>query len=164
MALKGDRREDTYNIDFYMTSTAERGGVATLVTMGSGAARDQGVNVVSYGATASGKFPMGILLNDVVDIDLTKYDLNRYKHEVQKGSKVTLLTRGEVVTNMISPHSAAITPGAMAFVGNSGLLQSTVGAGGPTHTPPIGRFMSYKDDDGYAKVEINLPMPRSTDL
>ena len=23
----------------------------------------------------------------------------------------------------------------------------------------IGRFMSSKDEDGYAKVEVNLPMP-----
>lgn len=27
----------------------------------------------------------------------------------------------------------------------------------------IGRFMSDKDEDGYAKVEINLPMPVDND-
>lgn len=161
MALKPDRREVEYDIDQYMTTTAERGGCVSFVTAGSGAARDNGLNVVAYVASNSGSIPAGILLNDVVNIDLTKYELNRYKHEVQVGNKVTLLTRGEVVTNMIEP-GATPSVGLGVFVGQSGLLRATAGAGGSTHTPPIGRWMSSKDEDGYAKLQINLPFPRST--
>ena len=92
MALKTDRYEFQTDISYFMNEAAERGGMASLSTGGSGAAMDQGVNLATYASTGSGKVPLGILLNDMVNIDLTRQHLNQYKNEVQKGSKVTLLT------------------------------------------------------------------------
>ena len=100
MALKTDRYEESTDISFfYNEGTATRGGAVVLdAALASGAAMDQGGNKVKYGTAG---VPVGILLNDVVDKDLTRTHLNQYKDEVQKGGKVTVMTRGWVVTNMI---------------------------------------------------------------
>jgi hypothetical protein len=157
MALKADRYEFQTDISYFMNQVAERGGMVSLVTGGSGAAMDQGQALVEYAATGSGKVPMGILLNDVVNIDLTRQKLNPYKNEVQKGSKVTILRKGWVVTNRI--QGTAPTAGGNVFVAHSGNLAASdlVGAG----TQPVcGTWLSNVDQDGYAKVEVNLPVTR----
>jgi len=154
MALKPDRYEKDTDISFFMNEVAERGGVASLVTGGSGAAMDQSQALVSYAAAPSGKAPMGVLLNDMVNIDLTRQHLNQYKNEVQRGSKVTLLLQGYVVTNNIL---GTPTAGANAFVAHSGNFSPTDVIGG---SPVVGMFMSSKDQDGYAKVAVNLPVTR----
>lgn len=152
MALKTDRYEMQTDISFFMTSEATRGGVASLVTGGSGAAMDQGVALVSYAANPSGVKPVGLLLNDVKNNDLTRVPLNRYKNEVQVGGKVTLLRKGWVVTNNIQGAPVA---GGAAYVGQSGNIATSNVSNNAT---VIGMFLSSKDQDGYAKVEINLPV------
>lgn len=157
MALKGDRYEMQTDISFFMNEVAERGGVASLSTGGSGAAMDQSAALVTYAATGSGKVPMGILLNDMVNLDLTRQHINFYKDEVQKGGKVTLLRKGYVVTNKI--QGAAPAAGDNVFVAHSGNISKTDLVGHGTQ-PSIGSFLSGLDQDGYAKVEINLPVTR----
>jgi hypothetical protein len=157
MALKPDRYEFQTDISFFMNEVAERGGVASLSTGGSGAAMDQGAALVSYSATGSGKTPIGLLLNDMVNIELTRQHLNQYRNEVQKGSKVTLLRKGYVVTNKI--QGAAPVAGDNVFVAHSGNLSKTDLVGNGTQ-PVIGSWLSGPDQDGYAKCEINLPVTR----
>ena len=117
MALKADRYEESTDIShFYNEGTATRGGVVILdaaaVAGASGAALDQGENLVKYAVPVPASVPVGILLNDVVNKDLTRTHLNQYKDEVQKGGKVTLMTRGWVVTSNIDGTPAA---GDLAF-------------------------------------------------
>mgnify|MGYP001208189591 FL=1 len=154
MALKSDRNELQTDISFFMNETATRGGVVSMSTAGSGAAMDQGAALATYSATASGKVPLGILLNDMVNLDLTRQHINQHKDEVQKGGKVTILRKGYVVTNNIEGTSP--TAGAQAFPAHSGNLSITDIVGDGT-VSAIGRFLSTEDEDGYAKVEINLP-------
>ena len=158
MALKADRYEESTDISYFMTAaTGDRGGVVCLdLLSASGAAMDQGNNTVSYQAATSTDVPVGILLNDVVNKDLTRTHLNQYKDEVQKGGKVTVLTRGWVVTNAID---GAPGPGDVAYAsfdtaGNICGADHFAAASGEL---AIGRFMSAKDADGYAKVYVNLP-------
>lgn len=148
MALKPDRIELSTDISFFMETTGDRGGVASIVSGGTGSSMDDGDAVVGYYVAATGK-PVGVLLNDVVDLDLTRQHINWYKDEVQKGGKVTLLRQGQVVTNMLVP---AITPSAgdPAYVGPSGLID-TASTG-----DQIGQFLSAKDSDGYVKVSVNI--------
>lgn len=152
--LRGDRDEEKTDITYFMTAKAERGGIVCLSGVGgSGAALDSKGNVVSELVNLSGAKPVGILLNDVVDVDLSRYKLNEYKNEVNVGGKVTILRRGWVVTNKVQ---GAPTAGAPAYVGQSGLISATnVGS-----AVVIGEFMSAKDAQGYAKVNINLPATR----
>lgn len=157
MALKSDRYELQTDISFFCNSELTRGQVVVMNDgTGSGAAMDQGVALVKAEAGVSGSVPAGILLNDVVDKDLTRTHLNQYKDEVQKGGKVTVLRKGYVVTNDID---SAVTPsvGDVAYLSESQAGKiSNVSASSFTNLV-VGRFLSAKDADGYAKVEVNLP-------
>lgn len=166
MALKADRYELQTDISFFYDDGAvTRGGVVVHdSTAGSGAAMDQGVNKVIYKSTvAATDSPVGVLLNDVVNKDLTRTHLNQHKDEVQLGGKVTVLRKGYVVTNSIEGTPSA---GDIAYVHNNGNLSNgasiavatLVGSGNLA----VGRFLSSKDEDGYAKVEVNLPQANVT--
>lgn len=123
MALKTDRSVLDTDISFFMNEAATRGGIASVSTGGSGAAMDQGEALVTYAAVPSGKVPVGLLLNDMVNIDLTRQHLNQHKDEVQKGGKVTLLRKGYVVTNSI--EGADPSAGDPAYVAHSGNLAAS---------------------------------------
>tara|TARA_R110000824_G_scaffold9415_10_gene42202 strand:- start:14430 stop:14921 length:492 start_codon:yes stop_codon:yes gene_type:complete len=155
MALKGDRFEGVTDVSFFMdVASAAKGGIASLVTGGSGVALDQSNAKVSYAGTASGAIPIGLLLNDMVDIDQTRQHINFHKNEVQRGGKVTLLTQGWVVT---SNYTGTPTAGAPAYLGADGEVTITQGAGGNASNAPVGRFLSSPDEDDYVKLEVHLP-------
>jgi hypothetical protein len=150
MALKSDRVEKLTDISFFMNTVAERGGVVSVVTTGSGVAMDDANATVGYASVASGAKPVGVLLNDVVNLDLTRQHLNWHKDEMQLGGKVTVLRQGHVVTNMLV---SGVTPSAgdSAYVGANGLIGTS-----STNAVKIGQFLSAKDSDGYAKVSVNI--------
>lgn len=174
MALKPDRKIlDGTDISFFMNTLGEKGALVVLSAGGSGAAMDDSAAVAVYSTVAygSGKYPLGILMNDVVSGDLTKTHLNYQKDEVQVGNKVTICRRGTIVTNMID---AAATPtvGAGAYAGAVGTdgklcaiaapalsLGLAVISGVSTSNPQltrVGTWLSIKDSDGYAKLDVNL--------
>lgn len=164
MALKPDRKiTDGTDISFYCNQVNEKGAVMVIDTAGSGAAMDDSLAVVKRPTVlnGSGEVLAGILLCDVVSGDLTKTHLNAQRDEVQVGSKVTLLRRGWIVTNLTS---GTITKGYGAYPAGSNaqgtiqaLLPSTVGAFSvPAAIPRIGTWLSTVDADGYAKLEVNL--------
>src|SRR5210317_359644 len=157
MALKADRYEESTDISYFMTAaTGDRGGVVCLdLLSASGAAMDQGDNTVSYQAAAVTDVPVGVLLNDVVNKDLTRTHLNQYKDEVQLGGKVTVMTRGWVVTNKVT---GTPTAGDLAYASETiGEIANVAADAQASGNLAIGRFMSSKDADGYAKVYVNLP-------
>lgn len=151
MALKPDRVELLTDVSFFMDVVAERGGVASAVTAASGVgvSMDDANAKVAYVASAATAKPLGFLMNDVVDLDLTRQHINWHKDEVQKGGKVTLLRQGQVTTNLVASGD---TPGAgdPAYVGANGVV-TTSDAGAK-----VGTFLSAKDADGFVKVSVNL--------
>jgi len=151
MALKSDRIESHTDISFFMDTTGERGGIVIHDTSGSGVSMDDGNAVVMYPTgVVSGTKPAGLLLNDVVDLDLTRQHINWYRDEVQVGGKVTLLRQGQVTTDVVA---TGVTPaaGTAAYYDSLGKLTTT-----STNSTQVGRFLSSKDSDGYVKVEINI--------
>lgn len=174
MALKPDRNiGNEVDISYFMNHVCERGGIVVHSTSGSGAAMDQSnAVVVGTGNLSSGTLPAGLLLNDMVNKDLTQTHINVHKDEVQLGGKVAVLRRGVVVTNVID---SADEPGAGSgafytaqnFTGGLGttVSQFVLTTDRPTdlanatdwNDQRVGTFLSGKDEDGYAKVEINLP-------
>jgi hypothetical protein len=156
MALRPDRsREGLDHIDFFCNdTTALRGGIAVISTGASGVALDNSSAVVTYAADPSGKMALGVLMQDVVNYDLTTRDSNVHKQEVQTGGKVTVRDNCVVTTDRIFPGNTP-TVGALAYVTQSGYITSTLAAEGVTKTPQVGRFLSTKDEDGFAKVHIN---------
>jgi len=152
MALRPDRNEHLTDLSFFMNETAERGLLVVASTQGSGAAMDDSTAAVKLGADAGipTDDPVGVLLNDVVNLDLTRQHINYAKDEMQQGGKVLLLRVGTVVTDQIS---GSITMGDPAhFVANGQLCSATANASSAV----IGRWLSKKDADGYAKVAINI--------
>ena len=149
MALKPDRIELLTDVSFFMNTTATRGGIVSVVTGGVGVSMDDASAVVAYAAVASGAKPVGLLLNDVVDLDLTRQHINWHKDEVQLGGKVTLLRQGQVTTNTVAGTPAA---GADAYLANSGVISTTQATG----AVKVGQFLSAVDSNGYAKVSVNL--------
>ena len=159
MALKADRHELDVDISFFMNEVAERGKVVCISTAGSGAAMDQaGALVALKAAHATTSIPVGVLLNDVVNLDLTRQHINWHKDEVQKGGKVSILKKGWVVTDQIVGTPAA---GELAYLDDAsatGNFATTAEVADGVENV-VGRFMSKLDEDGYAKVEVNLPVP-----
>ena len=151
MALKPDRIELLTDVSFFMSTTGDRGGVVSLSTAstGLGAAMDDANAVVEYASDPSGASAIGVLLNDVVNLDLTRQHINWHKDEVQKGGKVTVLRNGQVTTNNIHGTPAA---GATAYAHSGGNISATQETGAVA----VGQFLSSKDSDGYAKVSINI--------
>lgn len=159
MALRPDRSYPLHTeISFYNNDTsAERGGVVVINTAASGSAMDDGAAVVTYAASQSGKVPVGFLLADMVNYDLTVREPNRHKLEVQAGGKVPVATVGWLVTNWIYPGTTP-TAGGKAYLTMSGYITPTISAnGGEAATPRVGTFLSIKDQDGYAKVSFAFP-------
>jgi hypothetical protein len=152
MALKPDRVELLTDVSFFMNTTAERGGVVSVVTAtsGVGVSMDDANAVVAYAAVASGAKPVGLLMNDVVNLDLTRQHINWHKDETQVGGKVTVLRVGQVTTNMLVANTTP-SAGADAYVGANGLIGTS-----STNAVKVGQFLSAKDTDGYVKVSVNL--------
>lgn len=160
MALKPGRHEQATDISYFMNEVAERGGIVFVKTAGSGEAMDQSVNLCTY-VTSSGDRPIGVLMCDMVNIDQTRQHINWHKDEVQKGGKVVVMTRGWAVTNNLSsgtvspsqPAYANLTPATSGF----NLTPVRHATGGLVARPHVGEFMTKVDEDGYAKVFVNLP-------
>lgn len=178
MALRGDRKyTDGTDISCFMNTTGEKGEVLVFSTGGSGAAMDDANAVVTTPTdTPSGDWVAGVLLNDVVNLDLTRQHINWHKDEVQLGGKVTLLRRGVIVTNMIE---SGVDPTAMdpAYFMGGGISTTDATVKGRVTTTQVsdrgaaavhansdikapeyrvGTFLGKKDSDGYAKVQVNL--------
>lgn len=158
MALKTDREGYVSDISFFCNLVSERGGIASLTTGGSGVAMDNSLAVAAYSVSPSGKTPLGVQMNDVVNLDLTRQHRNFHKDEVQVNSKITLWQDCKVTTNMLYP-GITVTAGQQAFLSNSGLITNV--DSGAAASPIVGMFLSSKNEDGYAKVQIKLPQSRS---
>lgn len=166
MALRPDYEADAWYLDFYMDTTATKGTLVSLSTAGSGAAMDHTLNVAVASTTSSpantaytsGVKPLGVITSDVVNLDLTKQHLNQHKAEVQVGMKVPIIKRGFVTTDKIRPGTTPVA-GDDAFLGVSGYFNPG-GAGiidGFNGMKKVGAFLGTKDQDGFAKIEINIP-------
>lgn len=160
MSLKGDRWELMTDMSFFGNSVMTRGGIASLSTLGSGAAMDQSQALIAYAANSSGAFPLGILLNDMVNIDLTRQHINYYQDQTIQGGKLTVGRKGYWITNSLTQGVAAIAVGDIAVLTSSGSIMNVARSSSYNWnyalTPKVGSFLSTADEDGYAKVSIEL--------
>jgi hypothetical protein len=157
MALRLDRSyEGLEHIDFFCNdTTAEKGGIVCILTAGSGVALDNSSAVVTYAAEPSGMRPLGVLMQDVVNYDLTTRDANVHKQEVQTGGKVTVRDQCVLTTDRVFP-GATPSAGDTAYVTQSGYVTDTVSAVHVDNTPKVGHFLGTADEDGFIKVQINV--------
>ena len=150
MALKPDRLEHLTDISYFKSDAViEKGLIVAHVTGGSGAAMDDGLALVDT-VSSTGDVAVGLILNDVVNLDLTRQQYNAHKDEMQLGGKVTLLRDGWVVTDQIS--GTPVVGEAAHFDAQGRLTTSSENNG----SMQVGRWMGVKDSDGYAKVAIKI--------
>jgi len=149
MALKSDRIElaDGSRIKYFMTTATTRGRIVNLDSPG-GDGMDNPSATVSLPIGASGN-PAGVLMNDVVNLNLTRQHLNQHVDEVQVGNKVDVLVRGVVRTNVLKSGDSP-SAGDAAYYDANGEFTTSTGS------DKVGRFLGPKDSDGYVEVEINI--------
>lgn len=156
MALKPDRNVLETDISLVCNDVVEKGTILVYSTAASGV----GIytpGVATVVSNPSGYKVAGVTLANFVNIDQTRYHRNWHKDEQVLGEKAPLIRKGFVVTNMIVASPGTITAGAKAYLSTDGKLTATVSAtGGEVATPLVGTFATSKDENGYAKVFINL--------
>jgi hypothetical protein len=156
MALKGDRQVDAVEIRYFLNEVASKGVVVSVSTAGSGVAVEDVANLATVAANSSGSKPLGILLTDFVNVDLTRTPINWHKDQAQKGSKAAILTKGWVVTDQVAGTPNA---GDYACLTSSGSVTG-VAPGTSTYVeaanPKVGRFRTKKNEDGFASVYVDL--------
>lgn len=151
MALRPDHNIISDDIRLFASTVAEKGQFFCYTSGGSGAMMDNSSATASVYLVPSGKIVAGLAYEDVVNIDPTRQHLNYYKNEVLLNSKVHLITRGYVTTNLI--HGTP-TIGAEAYLSENGYVRTT--SSGTVASPRVGRFKSLKDEDGYATISIEI--------
>lgn len=166
MSLKPDRDYDcAFSPGYFWSATgqapAEAGGLAGVVSAGSGVALDDpgssgtgpgqgGVNTVDYVADPSGVQAVGALLHSIEAKPTDDLARRNYHNGSQWPSDpVSLMRRGWLVTDMITGSPVA---GADAYLGASGYFSTTQASGAPT----VGRFETTADADGFAKVFLAI--------
>lgn len=149
MALKPDRIElaDGSRIKYFMNEVAER-GIVVIFDQPGGEGMDDPDSTVSIPGSGSG-IPAGVLMNDVVNLDLTRQHINWQKDEVQLGNKVDIIVRGVVRTDMVKSGDTP-TAGDPAYYDANGEFTTTSGS------DQVGRFVSELDAEGYAEIEVNI--------
>lgn len=151
MALKPTRRT-VYGgdiIQYFMDVVAEAGAVVVHQTSSTGLGGLDDPNSVVTLPSDSGGVPVGVLMNNVVNLDLTRQHLNEQKDEVQINGKVAVLQLGEVRTNLVKTGDVP-SPGLAAHYTTDG--EFTTGTASVT----VGRFVSALDADGYVAVDVRL--------
>jgi len=154
MALKPDRQIDSEEISYFLNETAERGSFVVVSTGGSGVAMDSSVNVATVASSPSGQKCLGIITSDFVNVDRTRQQINWHKDQQASGDKANIVRKGWLTTNKIL---GTATAGQTAYLAESGNVRGT---SSPITNiavqPTVGRFISGKDEAGYAKVYIDV--------
>lgn len=156
MALRGDRliiEADAHS--YTLSDVAAKGSVVCLNAAGSGAVLGETHGTVQLAASASGTRVAGVLLNDFVSLDETRYHINRHKEEQALGDMANILKKGWVYTDKVT---GTPTDGDSAYLTSSGVVTPTLSTtGGLVATPYVGQFGGKKDEDNFVKLIVNLP-------
>lgn len=153
MALKGDRHILYDDIRWFCNDVTERGVILVHSgSGGSGVSMDNILNLVTLPGTGSvsGLLPAGLLLNDFVDVDESRFHINFQKDEQRIGSKAHLLKKGWVFTDQLVTGNTP-SAGGPAYLGASGKVSTTA-----TNAARVGTFKGHKDGDGFVLVEIDI--------
>lgn len=152
MALKPDRIElgNGSRIKYFMNAVAERGIVVVFgSTSGEGMDDPDSVVAIPTAHTAASGTAAGVLMNDVVNLDLTRQHINWHQDEVQVGNKVDVLRQGFIRTNMLKSGDTPTAGDAAHFAVNGEFTTTTT-------SDQVGVFVSQADAEGYVEIEINM--------
>lgn len=153
MALRPDRLVvEADGHSYTLSDVASKGVGLCFGTAGSGAVIGDTHGVVNLKADPSGFKFAGILLSDFVDNDETRHHGNWHKEEQEIGDVANILRKGWVYTDKVT---GSPTVGDKAYLTANGSFTPT--SLGAVATPYAGEFGGKKDEDGFVKININLP-------
>ena len=138
MSLRPLRQTQQVNIDFITPFTQERGGCLTLASA-------SGMTFAQYAFDPVGAFPMGIQLNDVEWMNLSRHYHRGYSPAATTDvpySTVGIATQGDFITDWIYLIDT-VNMGDTVYVGPSGTFTNDSSLGGL----PIGTFIGPLDPD-----------------
>jgi len=139
-AMKSDMYVRDTDISFFCDKTTERGKIVEAMPGANGL----------WNEVRPGRYenrPVGLLLNDVVDIDLSRCHLNWSKFETQRGGKVQIMRCGEAI---VRPVNGKPIPGAPLFYEKDGTLTTK------DVSIQVGNCLSTRDEDDFVKVQIRI--------
>jgi len=142
MGLKGEREVLATNI--YFTAVASTNMERGIVLVANGTTAE----VATFPQHPLTAKPIGLLLDDVEDLDFTTRPQVFVRNVVPQGSEISLLTQGRIKTNMFTGTPAA---GEKAYLAADGKVTNVVGSG-----LEVGHFESAKDADGYARLWVDI--------
>jgi hypothetical protein len=147
MGLGPNRQIFQTNIDFAVNEAAERGGILSASTTAGEA---------TYLASPTGAavYPIGILLDDVEDMNFDRHPEYLQREVVDIGSVVGIVNKGELTTNMT--FNATPAQGLPAYLWASGYISPTQLTDGVYTAPRIGTYRGAIDANGYVKVLVDL--------
>lgn len=151
MSLKPLRQTQEVNIDFITPWTQERGGCLTLASA-------SGMTFVQYSHDPSGVVPIGIQLNDVEWMNLTRHYHRAYSPAATTDvpcSRVGIAEQGDFITDWLY-LIGTVGMGDTAYVGPSGTFTNISTLGGN----PIGTFIGPLDVDPHFVVMRGLGFSR----
>lgn len=150
MALAPSRQVFQTNVKYALDEVAERGVICCLVP-GTTAAGEVTAAAVPTGV---GVQPVGILLDDVEDLNYDRHGEYRQRNVVDVGSVVGLAAKGDFSTDRLS--GPAPVAGNDAFLGPNGTLTPVQLTDGITAAPRVGYFQSAPNANGFAAVHLDL--------
>ena len=128
-SIKPDRIS-TSEIYMFCDQKMSRGAVVSIIGDGC------------VGRQQKDKIPLGVSLNDVVDIDCTRAPINYHSDCTTLGGKISVMNRGTITTSVPSEVKAGDV--ALAY---DGVINNKTGI-------PVGIFLTSSDEDGFAKVTL----------
>jgi hypothetical protein len=146
MGLGPNRQVFQTNIDYAMNMAGERGGVVCAGTT---------AGEVEYRTAPTGStvYPIGVMLDDVEDMNFDRHPEYRQRNVVDVGSVVGLVVKGDIESNLIVGTPSQGQP---AYLHPTGYIGATRLTDGLNPAPQVGRFLSAKNALGYAKIHIDL--------
>lgn len=140
ISIEVDKYVESQDISFFCTDKVPKGTVMVLDT------NNENDYLLCKRPDSTKSIPVGVLLNDVVDLDLTRRHINHHKDEVQAGGKVTLLKKGWVALSGVQGEPEV---GKTAYFTEDGRVTSE-----PV-SQPIGRFLKYKNHRWQVEVDFS---------
>ena len=144
MALAPSRQVFQTNIKYALNEVTPRGRV---VCIDAGTTPAGEVTAAAPAAGAAVK-PIGILLDDVEDMNYDRHGEYRQRNVVDVGSNVGIATEADLETDQLS--GTAPVAGNLCWLGAGGTLTPDAG----THL--LGYFQSGVNANGFAAVHIDL--------
>lgn len=146
MALGPNRQRFQDTIKYAMNEVAERGGIVVASTTA-------GQVTYTTNPTGSAVYPIGLLLDDVEDMNYDRHPEYRMREVVDIGAMVSIANKGEFQTNMVvgSP-----TQGQPAYLHPSGYVGATQLTDGVNPAPQVGKFRTAADANGYVSILVDL--------